>query len=244
MFDYTKTAVNKIWTDFKKFFYICNIVTQIVYLTYLAYALIAQTGNPWVNGILLALSLAYFVFFLVMTTGEKTKEKKRGKKIGDRIFKYLKQLIALYNLAVIVYGFYGVYTASSHVTIASLIQLVQIVFMTIGWVLGLVFNVVELIVESRVHFLLEGLEADYQELTKPVKTVGNFFKKVTGQEIEPEKEKSKSRLWLDEKVKAGREAKKQAKAEKKARKTQPAEAETAITQEKKPRRWLCKRKDK
>ena len=237
MFDYTKTAVTKIWTDFKKFFYICNIVTQAVYLSYLVYALVAKSGNPWVNCVLLTLSRGYFIFFLVMTAGKTSKEKQKSKKIGQRIFKYLKHLIALYNLAVIVYGFYGVYTLSSTVTIASLIQLVQIVFMTIGWVLGLVFNVVELIVENRVQFLLEGVEADYQELTKPVKTVGNFFKKITGQEVEPEKEKSKSRLWLDEKVKSDRAEKKAAK-----RKSKAAE-EIAITQEKKPRKLFGKRKD-
>jgi hypothetical protein len=57
-------------------------------------------------------------------------------------------------------------------------------------------------------------------MLKPVKSVGNFFKKVAGKEIEPEKEKSKNRLWLDDKVAENKAARRQERLEEKLRKRQ------------------------
>jgi hypothetical protein len=62
--------------------------------------------------------------------------------------------------------------------------------------------------------LIEGLEADYESMTKPARSVGNFFKKVTGKEVE-EKEPTKARLFLEQKVEEEHAAQKNEKLEKK-----------------------------
>ena len=54
---------------------------------------------------------------------------------------------------------------------------------------------------------------DYEKLKKPVKTVGNFFKKLTGKEVEPEKEPSKDREVLDQIVAKEKAKKEQEKAQ-------------------------------
>jgi hypothetical protein len=84
MFDYTKTAVNKIVADFKKFFLRFSIGAQIVYIAYLLYALLTNTELWIVTAILLVLTVAYFIFFLVATAKDADKKlKKRARREID-----------------------------------------------------------------------------------------------------------------------------------------------------------------
>ena len=87
MFDYTIVALDKIKNDVKKITWYGMLAMQIFYIIYLVYALITKAGYLWANIILLALSVGYFAFFLVM----KFHELKKGfKKLGKRIYKYSK----------------------------------------------------------------------------------------------------------------------------------------------------------
>ncbi len=226
MFDYTKTAVAKVVSDFKKLDYIRNIATQILYIAYLLYALIAGAGLMLANGILLFLSVAYFIFFLLVTTGKTNKSKAKTRKIVHRVFTRCKQLIKLFTLGVMIYG---IYATTTHITPLSV---VLSAFLIVGWVLQIVFEVVLRFFVNRANFLLEGLEADIETITKPAKTVGNFFKKMTGKEIEPEKERSKTRIWLDNKVAENRAEKKELKAQTKRDKKQAKKDAKALAKQK------------
>ena len=95
MFDYTKTAVNKIVADFKKFFHRFSVCAQIVYIAYLIYALFANTELWIINTILLVISVAYFIFFLIATA--KDADKKLKKRVKT-IFTRCKQVIKLFTL--------------------------------------------------------------------------------------------------------------------------------------------------
>ena len=88
---------------------------------------------------------------------------------------------------------YGIYATTTHITPLSV---VLSAFLIVGWVLQIVFEVVLRFFVNRANFLLEGLEADIETITKPAKTVGNFFKKMTGKEIEPEKNPLKYALFV------------------------------------------------
>ncbi len=217
MLDYTTTAFNKIKSDFLKVLYVFNVSTQGLYIAYLAYVLFSGKGNVWVNAVLLALSAAYFVFFLMMST-HKGATAMATKKIVKTIFKRSKQLIKLYTLGV------TVYSICITTTNATPISVLLTAFMLVGFILQIVLEIVYSIVVSRFNLLVEGLKADFEPITKPVKSVDNFFKKMKGEEIQPEEEKSKHRLWLDktvEKTRAERAEKKLAeKAEKKQAKIQ------------------------
>lgn len=211
MFDYTKAAVKKTADDFKRIDYLRNVITQILYIAYLIYALFAGAGVRPANAILFGLSVAYLAFFLFVSMGKASKLKK--KKLVSRIFTRCKQLIKLFTLGVMIYG---IYATTTHVTPLSVILSAM---MIVGWILQIVFEVILKYFLSKAQFILEGLEADYENITKPVKTVGNFFKKLSGKEPEPEKEKTKSRVWLDNKVAENRaereEQKRESKREKK-----------------------------
>lgn len=225
MLDYTKMAIRQTISDLKKTDYIRNVATQIIYIIYLIYTLIAQTGYLAVNIILLTISLAYFIFFLAITSCGKTLEGKAIKKITTKVYVWCKRLIKLFTLGLTVYG---IYTTVEHVHPVSVILAA---LMIVGWILQIVFEVLIKILTNRVNFILEGLEADLDNMLKPVRTVGNFFKKVTGKEVSPEKEPTKNQLKLKAKVEAFREEKRQQKEAEKLRRKEEHSAEKAQKRE-------------
>lgn len=223
MFDYTKAAVQKIGDDFKKLVYVFNILTQIAYMAYLIYAIFAGVGVRWVNITLASIAVAYFVFFMIMTRGNALYLRKNVHKIVAKIFKYSKMLLKLFTIVVVVYGIYS--TTQKTTPFGVILS----AFMIVGWLLQLVFEIIGAILVPRFQLLVAALEADKDELTKPVKAVGNFFKKLTGKEIEPEKEKSKQRLWLDKKVEESRAKRREEKLqEKEARKQAKRDARNTV----------------
>ncbi|MBR2374848.1 MAG: hypothetical protein IKA88_01015 [Clostridia bacterium] len=201
MFDYTKAALTQITKDFKKLCYILNVVTQTLYIAYLVFALATQKGVFAANVTLLSIASAYFVFFLIMTNRDANKLKKRVK----TVFKRSKQVINFFTLGVI---FYGIYVTAGNVTPMSVLFAA---FMVVSWVLQIIFELILYVILNRLQLFKEALDADVENLKKPVTTVGNFFKRMAGKEIE-EKEPTKNRAFLDQKVseaKAERAEKKQ-----------------------------------
>ncbi len=211
MLDYTKMAIKQTISDLKKTDYIRNVATQIIYIIYLIYTLIVHSGYLALNIVLLVLATSYFVFFLTITSVGKTPEGKNVKSAGTKVYVWCKRLIKLFTLGVTIYG---ICTAVEHVTALSVILAA---LMIVGWILQIVFEVLIKILTNRVNFILEGLEADLDNMLKPVRSVGNFFKKVTGKEVAPQKELTKNQLKLKEKVEAYRAEQKRKKAEEKIR---------------------------
>ena len=101
MLENTINALRKTIDDFKKFATVCSIVLQTISITYLVYAMIASAGNLWINLILLVLSTAYFVFFLIVHTRKKELQKRVAK-----IFRWCKLGVKFFNLGLIIYGLY------------------------------------------------------------------------------------------------------------------------------------------
>ena len=228
MLDYTKTAVRQTVEDFKKADYIRDVATQAFYIAYLTYALIARAGVFFANIALAVLSVAYFIFFLCITKAGKDIDAKPSKKAVAMIYRVCKKLITLYTLGVAIYS---IYVTASNVSVTSLLLTVALI---VGWILQIVFDLIIRVFVSRVNLLTEALEADVQSATKPVRAIGNFFKKVTGQEVTPEKEPTKTRLYLDKKVAERREEERQRKLrekqEKKERKKLKAQKVTPKTE--------------
>lgn len=191
MLDYTKAAIKKTKEDFARIDLIRNVVTQVVYIAYLVYATWTGMGVFWANVTLLSLACAYFGFFLFVTLFT---ERKKIPKPVKKIFTRCKQAVQLFTIGVMVYG---VWATTTHVTPLSVIFSA---LMIVGWVLQILFEILFTFFINKAYFIYAGMEADAEALTKPIKNVGNFFKKVTGQEVEPPKPVSKERLQLDELV--------------------------------------------
>lgn len=235
MFDYTKAALTKIGNDIKKVSLLFNISTQLLSIVYLVYVLCARSGFFFVNLLLLVLSCGYFGFFLHVTFHG---GKKALKKIVARCFSWCKRLIKLFNLGVMLYGL------SFTATNISPLSLIIAVFMIISWVLDFLFEILSLVYNAWKNLVVEGLKADYENAPKPLKYL---IGKTTGLEVEENKEPTKRRSFLDQKVAearakkeekrsqaklAARERKKAEKLAKKARKRVPSEEEIAVTEDK------------
>lgn len=206
MLDYTKAAIKQIAQDFKKVDLVRNVLTQLLYIFYLGYAIFVKNGIFTVNLVLFVLSVGYFAFF-IWATGQENSNKKM-QKVVKLIYTRCKQLVKLFTLGVMLYG---VWIAAENVTPLGMILSA---LMIVGWVLQIVFEIIIKFFSKRVNLLLEGLEADYEGMTKPARSVGNFFKKVTGKEVE-EKEPTQARLFLEQKVNEEHAEKKNQKLESK-----------------------------
>lgn len=205
MFDSTHMLVDKTITDIKRAVYACNVLFQCVYIGYLLFAILAATGILAINIILLAISVAYFVFFLVTTSFGKTPDGKELRKTVARIFKWCKILIKPVTLG---FAFYGIYTADGN---AASISIILTILMLLGWILQIVFEVLVMLVEIRVEQFKAAVSLDVEKVLAPFKQTGNFFKRLAGKEVEEVK-----RTPLQEKILAETEVFVQEKNEKKA----------------------------
>ena len=244
MFELTKAAFKKTMEDFKKVIYVTGVSTQVVYLIYLCCALVLGNANRIVSGILAGISFVYLVFFLIVTKFGKAPDGRENlKRSVALVVKWSKKLIALYNIGVMLYGI--TLTAKAVTPLA----LVLNAMMLVGFLLGVVFDVIMAIVKNRAQLFITGFEKDVATIKQPATNVGNFFKKITGQEIEPEpkrtKKEEKTLQLLEsiaEKTKEEQAAAKLAKKEQqKQRKTERA---LAKKQEKQAKKELAREKRK
>ena len=219
MLDYSLTAFQKIKNDFlrvKRFF---DVVIPLFPIAFLTYSVITTASAMnvmfWVNTISLTLAVAYYIFHLFVTFRKADKELKKTVKT---IYKICVRAIKFFTLAVSIYGLWisidNVNPLSMILTLLSLI----------GFLLQIVLDIILHIINSYANFLKEAILADIDEIKKPVTTVSNFFKKMTGKEIE-EKEVSKTREKLNEMVSERKEEIKNLKAEAKEQKKQEKQEE-------------------
>lgn len=199
MFDYTKAALEKIKTDFQVFVYRFTFASQILYIGYLLYMIFAPLGMLWANVTMLCISAVYFAIFLIATIPSIAEKAKKLKKVSQTVYTRTKLLIRFFTLGITLYG---IYATTAHVTPFSIILTTLSI---LAWVLQLLFHIVLTYFIDRFNLLKEGLEADVQS----IKSAIPFFKR----DVTPiaQEDKSKHRLWLDEKVEENRLAKAQAK---------------------------------
>lgn len=215
MLEYTRAAINKTVEDLKKANFIFNISIQLIYIFYLIYAIFAPAGSLWVNIVLSVVSVGYLVFYVV--TYDDGRESRRIRILTRRWYKWFKISLRAFTLGTMIYG---IYAASTHLTV---ISLTFVAFMIVGWMLQVLFELVVMFAESKLQFLYEGIKADLETVTKPARAVGDVIKKITGKEPEPSPEPSKRRLLLDEHVAYLRAERERKKAEKRADKKRKKE---------------------
>lgn len=205
MFDYTSMLVQETINDVKRIGNIAKYSTQGFYIAYLIYALIAGAGFWFINAPLLALAVGYLIYDLHSTNHP---NKSQNKKVR-RLLKRVKQAIKLFPLAV------SLYNLCLTLENPNVFALLATAFTLISWLLAFVFDLLTVIIEKRYNLFKEAIQADVDEITKPFKSVGNFFKKAVGQEVSAPT-RSKDRVMLDEQVVEYRKTK----AEKKEQKQQ------------------------
>lgn len=218
MLDYTQVAGKKIYSDVRKISLVCSVLTQLFYIFYLIYALGASVGIFPVNLVMLVLSSTYFAFFVYNHVyGTK---RLLAKTVGEA-FKWCKRLIKLLNLGIMVYGI--VVTAVEPDPLSVILTVV----MAVLWLADILLEITVIIVKNWCMLLYESLKADVEFITKPAASVGNFFKKLSGKEVDEPTPPTKKRLYLDELVEEFRTEKKDKKLEEKYLKQREKEEKKA-----------------
>lgn len=228
MFDYTRAAFRKIAKDFKTLGMIFHFAMQGIYLIYLIYALITQPDSLIINIVLTVLATAYLIFNIVIAIKEnsepnakqtkkekkeKKKKTKQAKKKARKIYKWCKHIVNLFPLVLLIYNIWR--TSSAITSFAVILVALQLA----GWVLSTLFKLTGVLLERTVGLVIEGLKTDVEPLTKPVTATSNFFKRITGQEVDEPTPPSPAREQLEELVEQEREEKKEEKKQQKERAT-------------------------
>lgn len=173
MFKYTREAINKIIDDFKLLSKVFKYTSQTTTVAYLTYALIAKVGNFYANIILLSLFIGYTIFdFIVSDEGNKM-----IKKVVRRTVNWLKISIKAFTLLVLIYSIYAATTD------ATAFSIIMATLMIIVWVLQVLLELVITVFEDEKDLVLAGIKKDIDDIKRPVSDVGNFFRRVTGQEV-------------------------------------------------------------
>lgn len=186
MFKYTKEAINKIIDDFKLFSKIFKYTSQVVTIAYLTYSLIAKVGYFYANLILLILFIFYSVFDFIVSD----EENRYFKKIVKRTVNWLKISIRAFTLLVLIYS---IYTASTN---PSPISIIMATLMIIVWVLQVLLELVISVVEDEKDLVLAGIKKDIDDIKRPVSEVGNFFRRVSGQEVHVQEEEDSREIKI------------------------------------------------
>ena len=230
MFDYTKAIFNKTRKELETAFTVFQFGTQIIYIAYLIFLLFSKQNNIWYLHLsLLLICIPYLVFDLITTKNIKElkkakvsllRKKEHKKRLSAakekrrpivRIKFYASHCIKLFVLAS---AFYPIIVSPSTVHPLSVMCTTVMVLL---WILQIVLEVIKFILNERYELFIEAIEADVSFITKPVNTVKNAFKKITGQDIEQDDDTpSRERIYLDKIVAAERNAKSAKKAAAKA----------------------------
>lgn len=166
MFKYTRAAMNRIVSSIKTIAHVANITMQSLMIIYLAFSMIFERGSLLINGILLGLTAANLIFYLVTYAKEERGAKKLRRRVS-RICIWAKLSINLVPLASICYS---VYVGAPEVTSFTLIVTP---LMIILWVAQVVFNLARLYIEHSAALFMDGIEMDMQQIRQPLVSVKN-----------------------------------------------------------------------
>ena len=215
MLDYTRAAVKKTVDDFKRLGFFFTVFSNLSFISYLIYAIVDNRSFLAVNIVLLTLSVAYFSFYLFATKcGKDLQGNKLAKKNVKRNFNIAKRCMKLYTLGVMLYGLSGVGKGADALYV--IFMALQLMF----FLIGVVFDCLVYIVEKQADFFLTAIKMDVDQITKPVKSVGNFFKKLSGEDVEPAPAPTKNQELLNRMVAEQKEEKEKQKLKEKFEKKQ------------------------
>jgi hypothetical protein len=201
MFKYTIATAQKLVDTFKKIglaFRICLFVFSIAY--YIV-ALIAGIGNFILNSIFLGIMVVYAIFD-VSTIHLENKELK---KTAKRAYSWIKLILRGASLVLTLINLYTAASGLVNPTIQSdpgKIKMIPILIVgatltIIFWLLSVIVEIVKIVIAKNIDNFKKAIHQDFEDIKKPVTTVTNVFKKMTGKDIEEEPEKPKFIKTLD-----------------------------------------------
>lgn len=182
MLTYTKAALQKIKNDLKLGIVIFEIVTMILIISYLIFALSAQVGNLITNIILLTVVSIYFILFLLNLKFKF----KIFRSVIKKYYTWIRLTILATSLGITIYELYVTTSEVNPITI------ILVTLLLIFWILQVVVEIIYRIFLNEVDLLVQAIAQDKESALAPVKKI---FK---GEE--EAKTKSKKILRLEKKI--------------------------------------------
>lgn len=105
MFRKTKEGLSTKLNKINRLVFIFSVITQLFYIGYLIYSIVAEKGIQIANVILVVVSTVYFIFFLI-NERKVGKEAKEAKAKNKKFKKWGKRFVKLYTLGIAVYTMY------------------------------------------------------------------------------------------------------------------------------------------
>lgn len=175
MLKYTKAVLNDAVKDLKSFLYWFSVITQLLYIGYLLFAIISGIGIIYVNVALGVISLAYFIFYM-LTNNATDKKTKHVAYVTRHTKTIIKLVLNAFTLAVAIYGIY------ISATTTNAFSLMLTILMIVFWCVQLVLEIIIFFFEHKKNMVLYGLQKDLEPWTNAVNKVGNVVRMVTGKE--------------------------------------------------------------
>ena len=201
--DYTVSAVEVIIKDLKRVCFCFALLMQILYISYLTYALIKGSGILLANAILAALSLIYLAFYIISSLSKKD-EVKFAYRQSIRNFRWFKLLMKAFTLGIALYGIYATVNESEITPLSVILTSLMVV----AWTIQVIIEAVLFFVIKEKDLFITAIQADIDSITKPIHSVSAAIDKLTGKPQKPPLIPSKKRLFLDEAVSKMREKRK------------------------------------
>ena len=155
MFNYTRTALNKIGSDIKKLMLIINASIILGSIAYLVHSLVSETGNVYANTALCTLTVMYFIFFVLKT---RKVIKKNEFKNFKRIYRIMKLSV---NALVLILAIYGIISG-----LGSSASIIKTYLLLALWLIQAIFEILVFVIEMIANMFVSAIGHDAFWLAK------------------------------------------------------------------------------
>lgn len=176
LFQNTRTAISKTIDEIKLFILVFTLISEVAYVGYLIYAIIAGLGNLYVNITLIAIT-AFYTGLYVANHSTKDKRLKRFEKNTKHVLNWTKILAKGFEVGVIVYTI--VISGNSFTPLTAVFSVLTI----IAWVVQLVLELIVMYVEARWELLYSSFMKDVEPVMHPVKTAKEWVQTNVGDKV-------------------------------------------------------------
>ena len=191
MFKYTRAVLDDTVNDLRFIWFVFCVATQVIYLGYITYAVIAKVGIFILNIILLIISTTYFIIFLILH-----KKTGKGTKRARQISKHTKTIIKLFiNAIALGVAVYGIYCSATEI---DGISIMLTTLMLIFWCAQVILEIIVCFFEKKINNLHWAMKKDVEPIMNVYDKVANTVRWVKGEErIEREQIPSKTESLLE-----------------------------------------------
>lgn len=166
MFEYTKSSVLDTYDFIKEMIYYANLVIQLFYIGYLSFRLYGQVGYHFSNIALLALTLVYFLYYILTKREFYTKENIESHKFIRKVIKNSKRIIHLYLIYLAVSELY------LHPTDNDNMLLLITILMIFGFLFSIFLDMLLDNIEKRIEIIKDSIFYDFKRFKREKKTLG------------------------------------------------------------------------